>query len=219
MNRTAKISFYSSLIFTIYIVLLDVCYLVLFANPNPWISLDKYVANYKFIEVLPEVMGFVFLPLFLITISGIISNNNLEKTVTAKISIFFASAFVVIVSIGYFIQFAIVYPNIHTEGGKLYELWLFGNTNQSLAWGINYLGWFWGGICTLLIAFKIKDTAIKVLFASYGILLGIAFIGYCMRNEMLQIVLGLAWFVILPVSFLRVTLLFKKIFKGGAQYI
>lgn len=219
MERKIKIRFYSSLLFTICIVILDACYLYLFANPNPWTSFDKYVANYNFMEVLPEILGFILLPSFIMTIYSIILTNNLESSLIARISSFFASAFVIVVSIGYFIQLAVVYPNIHSEGSKLYELWLFGNTDHSLAWAFNYLGWFWSGISTLLIASKIKDKIAKVLFTSYGILLSIAFIGYCTRTKMLEIVLGLAWFVILPISFLRVTLLFRKILRGKVHYI
>lgn len=100
MDRTVKVSFYSSMVFALLIIILDICYLILFANPNPWINLHDYVSNYKFIEVLPEVIGFILLPSFLITVNGIISVNNVENMATAKLGRFFASAFVLLVSIG-----------------------------------------------------------------------------------------------------------------------
>ena len=219
MSIPSKIRYYASLFFAIFIVIIDICYLFLFANPNVWNGFETYIENYRFIEVLPTIVGFVFLPCFLIAICGIVLNNNIGNTITGKLSISFATAFVFLVSIGYFIQFGVVYPNIHAENSQIYELWMFGNTSQSIAWGLNYLGWFWGGVCTFLLAFKIKDRLVKVLFIVYGLLLGIAFIGYCIRFEPLQTVLGLAWFIVLPLAFFRVALLFRRILKGLAEWV
>ncbi|RSK27594.1 hypothetical protein EJF36_12290 [Bacillus sp. HMF5848] len=219
MEKELNIGLYASALFTICIIALDISYLFLFANPNPWTGFDHYVSNYSFIEVWPEVIGFILLPSFVITIYSIIQANNLEKSIVAKTSIFFAQAFVVVVSIGYFIQFAVVYPNIHSGSGRLYELWLFGNTSYSLAWALNYLGWFWSGLSTIFLAFAIKDKVLQKLFVLYGALLSLAFVGYCTKFEKLEMVLGLAWFVVLPVAFIRVTILFSRLLKGKIQTI
>jgi hypothetical protein len=181
---------------------------VLFVNPNVWTTFDEYILKYSIIEVLPEIIGFIFLPSFYLSIDSIVKTNDLDNIFWGKSSRSFALMFVIIVSIGYFIQFAVVYPGIKLDNNQLLEPWIFGNPN-SIGWGLNYLGWFCSGISLLILGLGLKNSLIKILFITYGILLSIAFLGYCTRILILQAVLGLAWFIIMPLSFLKVTLLFK----------
>lgn len=213
MGNDIKAGLVSSRIFTINIILTDLCYIFIFMNPNPWTSYTEYISRYHFRELLPEIIGFFLYSSFILVIGSVIKINSQEDRLFSKLIQFFANLSAAIILVLYFIQIAIVNPLLNMHGNQAYELWMFGNPN-SLAWGLNYLGWFFGGLSLLGLGALIEDKACKALCFTYSILYTIAFIGYSLRVEPLSMLLGLAWFVTMPVLFVRLTILFRRLSKG-----
>jgi hypothetical protein len=208
LERTAKIGYYSGLLYAIYIILIDILYIIFFIQPNPWTSLAEYSARYQFIEVLPSILGFGLYPLLIFVCNSVIRQYGVVQSIPSILCSFCARCSTIIIISGYFIQFAVVHPMLLQSTGEGYELWMFGNPN-SIAWGLNYLGWFLGAVAILCWIWMIKNRLIQVFSISYFILIAIAFVGYSLRNSLLQIVLGAAWFVFLPILFALVAKRFK----------
>lgn len=213
MENDIEIGLLASKIFTINIFLTNICYIFMFMKPNLWTSYTEYVSQYHFRELLPTIIGFFLYSSFILVIGSIIKINGQESKLYAKLIQFFSNLSVAIILILYFIQIVIVNPLLNIYANQTYELWMFGNPN-SIAWGLNYLGWFCGAVSLLGVGFLLDDKVSKTLCFAYSILYTIAFIGYSLRIELLSMLLGLVWFVIMPVLFVRLTILFRRVNNG-----
>lgn len=198
---TCKIGFISALIFSVILVIFDILYVIMARNPS-----------FEYIQFFIYGLGLILMPSFVILLASIHLNTKTSKS-WSLIGLSFGLAYAIIVSTVYFVQLAVVLPNMLKN--TIFELEMLNMANpRSIVWAANYLGWTFMGLATIFTGLSfgnlIEYRWTRGLFIVHGIFTITAMVGYLLDNFYLQIGVLFSWFFLLPVATFMLAIQFKK---------
>lgn len=200
------------IVYTVFLILL------MFAGPSRWVNVTEYIAfskqTWHLYLTLCQLMAFLCAPVYLILISSIHDYaNNQQKSLT-RISLCFATVFVTLSSIIYFVQFSAVRQSI--QKGQLEGLEQFIQLNTSSPmYAMAMLGWtLFLGLSSLFVVPVFSGEKIqkwvKYSFLANGLFCCMGFIGYVIDSMMLNLLYVLGMGVSMIIIAISLSILFKK---------
>jgi hypothetical protein len=87
--------------------------------------------------------------------------------------------------------------------------------DESIIWGLNYIGWLFLGVSKALLIGALgsspRERLLKILLGVYFSATLLMVVGYALRNLFLQLPIIVCWFIIQPLIFLLLGRYFSRL--------
>jgi hypothetical protein len=159
------------------------------------------------------VSGIILIPIFILLMACIHEFATANRKIFSRLGLLFTIGYAVLIGFNYYMQLTLVQKNLYSEMFAM-------DDPQSIMWVIEVLGYGFMGLATLSAAFIFTSgklqKVIHWLFIINGVLGIGGMIGYALGWS-LNLLLGglIVWDIIMPLSSLLLTVLFRKILRAG----
>jgi hypothetical protein len=210
------LSFWSALAFAALLIVFTVAYLIMIASSlaTPWIGTATYQSTFQVIEFVPQMIGFVMLPVLLLLVVSLHVQAERGKRLWSVLSVVSCAAFVATVLVLYFIQVGHVLPSLLRGATDGLDVLVFANPH-SLTFALNYFAWgFFLGTSLLCLAVVFSGSRlalwIRWLLVGNSAAHLLLVVGYVMDSLVLQLGAVASWLVGLPVVMLLIAAHLKR---------
>lgn len=202
-----------ALIALVLTLVFNIAYLLMVVNGlEPWTDIQTYAQRYHWIEFGPQTVGLLMLPVYLFLFQYLASSAPEAHQIWVKTGLKFLQGFFVLVMAVYFIQVAVVLPNLAAGKLEFLDQLVLANPDNLMV-AVNYLGWGLLGpalLCFIPMFGRTKlERWIRILLWVGGISSILLDIGHILRNYFLQIPCIVFWLLGLPVLMVLFYLYFK----------
>jgi hypothetical protein len=217
MKTTARLGFRSAIAFAALFALFNIAFILMIANlplRGSWWNVRSYAASWNIYVFLPEMIGLVMLPVFMMLAICIHALATDETRPWSTLGLAFAGMFVFLVLTLYFLQVGFVLPNLIRGELDSVSMWAFANPYGGVAWGLNFFGWALFGAALFFLAFNYRgsrlDTWIRWLLIANGIGNFSAVFGYALDDSILQAGAVISWLVLIVPATILIALKFER---------
>ncbi len=221
---TNKIGYWSALLCATAFIIWIICFIGIIATSEVfyWTNLTdylKYINTYnQFFQNLAKFFMLIFGSSYVLLIVSFYDHTADEKKILVRISILFATAFAVLISIHYFVQLSAIRLNIMKEQTEGIEHFLQANPISIMS-AVNMLGWtLFLGLSSFFIAPVFSrdklQRILKITFIINGISCILSGIGYVFQIDIITFLfmnLGMGGAV--TVMSITASIFFKKQYK------
>lgn len=186
-----RIGLWSSLLAALAMITFTICFAAIFMTQEVavWSTLEDYIAragqNNQLFKYIAQACAVVFGLAYLVMVHSFHAIAEDSKKILSRIAISFATVFVVLTGINYFIQITAVQFAIADGQTDGLDQWIMFNP-ASISLSIAMLGWtFFLGLSSLFTAPVIGNKTIRILFILNGIFCILGGFGFLLRNTAL----------------------------------
>ncbi len=204
--------YWSAIVFTLSLIGLNAAAAVTYSSASAWQGIDAYAATFSPIEFVAQAIGLVFLPAFVVMIVSLHHKASGGRRILSHLGVVFGVSFATLVEALYFLQVAVVLPNLSRGETEHLGMIVFANP-ASAAWALNILGWgVFQGLATLFVGLGLDGDGlvrwVRRLLLLNGGLSFLVIPGYVLP----YLALGslFSWSAILPVVGILLTIIFRR---------
>lgn len=212
VNTTARRGAYCT---AAALILLDLAYIVALATAGePWTSPEAYGTAYKLTGMFPVFAGLTILIPYIVLLAAWHTLAQPQAKVWTLSALVFGGVFTAVTGTAYLIQILIVLPRIYSGNYLWLEALAFAN-DESIIWGLNYIGWLFLGVSKALLIGALgsspRERLIKILLGVYFSASLLMVVGYALKNLLLQLPIIVCWFIIQPLIYILLGRYFSRL--------
>lgn len=212
----ARVGFLSSITFAILLTMLNIAFtvMVIQAPTSEWRGMEVYASTYRVIDFIPQTIGLVTIPAFLLMLICIHLYTDERLKIWSLAGLLFSTTFACLLGTLYFIQVAVIFPALDSGNYQGLEQFAFAYP-RSVAWGLNHFAWSLLGVSLLFMAWVFGDSRlerwIRRLFILNGLTNILLIFAFTFDIKTLTLVIAfVSWVIALPITAVLVGLWFRK---------